>query len=124
MFFKLINDEIRARENCTVPKSNSSEPQEHFKGNRYREVKGRFYDTNDGILVQVCMNRLILRKFCVCIVNKNHWSDKCQTITNSNACKDFLKNSNRCFICLKENHKLKESKKPSHFFTAKGNAVR
>ena len=102
-FLELVNDEIRPRRNYTVPQVITSKPQDHFKGNRYFEGKDRFY--YNRILVHVCMYHTILIKFCV-FCDKNRWSDKCQTITGCNARKDFLKSLNRCFLCLKENHKL------------------
>ena len=61
------------------------------------------------ILVQVFMYHIILNRVCLCFVIR---------ITTLINAEQLRIESNRYFVCLKENHKLKECEKRNHIFIA------
>ena len=55
-----------------------------------------------------------------CIFCKGkHWSDKCNIVTDPIARKEFLKNNNFCFRCLKKDHLSRNCKRSKTCFYCK-----
>ena len=48
------------------------------------------------------------------------WSDKCEVVTDPLSWKEFLKKSGKCFLCLKDNHQVKDCKKSKPCYYCKG----
>lgn len=78
-------------------------------GNKQEEKRKNFY-TGLKNEKKVSVTRCI---FC----NKSHWSDECSVIKSVKERKELLKD--RCFICLKNNHKTKECKSEKPCFYCK-----
>ena len=49
-----------------------------------------------------------------------HWSDKWEVVTDPLSWKEFLKKSGKCFLCLKDNHQVKDCKKSKPCYYCKG----
>ena len=101
---ELINLELRARETCTVPeKTEGGKNSAHFDSelpytgsslhsgsHRSRFQSGNPSKSGGNIKCIFCRG--------------NHWSDKCNVISDFEARKDFLKKEKICFLCLKPDH--------------------
>ena len=89
----LIRDELKARENCSLPTDNSyRNSQDSYKG-------GKKFDspyTGTGLHLSQKSPKIV----CVFCQN-NHWSDKCPVITDPFSRREFLKKSGKCFIMFK-----------------------
>ena len=59
------------------------------------------------------------KPLCV-FCKKPHWSDKCRTISDPSSRKQFLKQGGYCFLCLKEDHKIRDCKRKKGCFYCKG----
>ena len=59
------------------------------------------------------------KPLCV-FCKKTHWSDKCETISDPSSRKEILKQSGYCFLCLKEDHKIRDCKSKKGCFYCKG----
>ena len=59
------------------------------------------------------------KPLCV-FCKKPHWSDKCRTISDPSSRKQFLKQGGYCFLCLKEDHKIRDCKRKKSCFYGKG----
>ena len=100
----LINLELRARETCTVlEKTEGGKNSAHFDSelpytgsslhsgsHRSRFQSGNPSKSGGNIKCIFCRG--------------NHWSDKCNVISDFEARKDFLKKEKICFLCLKPDH--------------------
>ena len=97
----LIKNELKVLENCNLTSTSSKEHSEFvYSGSSLHSRQ------------QNVPNKLAC-VFC----KKPHWSDKCSVITDSVSRKEFLKQGHRCFLCLKQGHKLTEcNKKKSCFY--------
>ena len=53
----------------------------------------------------------------LCVFSKKpHWSDKCRTIYNPSSQKQFLNQGGYCFLCLREDHKIRDWKRKKGCF--------
>ena len=102
---EIINDEIKAREKCVT--QNAS-----FNSNRTEKNIGKenFNTSQPSTSAALFSKNKFVRQKCV-FCNGNHWSDQCNIVSEITSRKEHLKRTNRCFLCLKENHKLKECQK-------------
>ena len=97
--------EINAREKCTTAMEqervgkNIFSSEEHSAASLFAGQKSK----------PLCV-------FC----KKPHWSDKCRTISDPSSRKQFLKQGGYCFLCLKEDHKIRDCKRKKGCFNCKG----
>ena len=103
----IIKLEINAREKCT----NNLEEKE--KGGKNQFISSEPVSAHGLFAGQKSKPQCI---FC----NKNHWSDKCRTISEPNLRKEFLKKGGYCFLCLSKEHRIRECKKKKGCFYCKG----
>ena len=59
------------------------------------------------------------KPLCV-FCKKPHWSNECRTISDPSSRKQFLKQGGYCFLCLKEDHKIRDCKRKKGCFYCKG----
>ena len=108
----LIQDELKARENCLTPDNSFTRNlQDSYKG-------GKKFDstyTGAGLHVSQQASKIVCG-FC----QDKHWSDKCQVVTDPLSRREFLKKSGKCFLCLKDNHHVKNCKKSKLCYYCKG----
>ena len=105
----LIEDELKARENCLTPNSS-------FTRNLQDSCKGgkKFDSTYAGAGLHVSQQaQKIVCVFC----QDKHWSDRYQVVTDSLSRREFLKKSGKCFLYLKDNHQVKNCKKSINLAT-------
>ena len=105
----LIHDEIRARENCTVPNTATTKG---GKNNLFSSKSDELPFTGASLFSAGHKQAQNSCVFC----RKPHWSDKCTVITDCEAHKEFLRKGGRCFLCLKPNHMMKNCNKSKPCF--------
>ena len=101
----IIKCEINAREKCTT-----AIEQERLRKN----VSSSVEPLSAASLFSGQKSKLLC-VFC----KKLDWSDKCRTISDPSSRKQFLKQGGYCFLCLKEEHKIRDCKKEKVFFSAR-----
>ena len=101
----LINTEIKARGNCS--EYNFSQ------GNEFDHLDLR---TTSALVSQACKSIFNECVFCL----RQHWSDKCDVITDTEARKMCLSNHQRCFNCLREGHLSNKCLKTKGCYYSKG----
>ena len=101
----IIKCEINARENCTI-----AIEQERLRKN----VSSSVEPLSAASLFSGQKSKLLC-VFC----KKLDWSDKCRTINDPISRKQFLKQGGYCFLCLKEEHKIRDCKKEKVCFYCK-----
>ena len=112
---EIMNEEIRARENCSTPNSTLPEPQD-------KDGKNEFFDFSRDVPYSgsaLYTSQSKPKVSCV-FCRSPHWSDKCSVITDIEARKAFLRKGGRCFLCLKENHISRDCPKTKKCFYCKG----
>lgn len=102
----LVNEEIKVMESCAAP--GNANPFSNFSTGATLFAKG-----------QQTSNRNRNKLSCV-FCRGPHWSDKCTVITERNTRRDFLRKGGRCFLCLKDGHKVSECPKSKPCFYCKG----
>ena len=88
----VINEELITRENCSITDEKG--------GKSY--LFGNYHDENPASRSALVANQRFKNTCVFC--KDSHWSDKCEVITDPSVRKEFLKSTNRCFLCLKESH--------------------
>ena len=110
-----LRKEIEARERCDTPSGNRKQKEAprrtttdalHTKNrNKNRsKPKGVNFDT---------------RKTCV-FCGQDHYADKCSVVTNVAARKAIVREEERCYKCLRKNHKLDECRSRKNCFRCHG----
>ena len=103
----IIKLEINAREKCT----NNIE--------KDKEKDGKNLDFSEPLSAHGLFAGQKSKPLCI-FCNKNHWSDKCRTISEPNLRKEFLKKGRYCFLCLSQDHRIRDCKKKKGCFYCKG----
>lgn len=117
---ELINDELKARENCIVPNptvnSHRTEKDPSNDMGKKRFDFSHSYEPSSGASL---LSESRPKQKCV-FCEGCHWSDKCPVITDVASRKECLKKSNRCFLCFRENHKQNQCQKKKPCFYCRG----
>ena len=90
-FMKSINEEISARENYEFLKSNESHE-------TYEERRGT------ATSLTVTRNERRNTRLCVFCDSTDHYSDKCDVVTEVGLRKEKLKETRRCYRCIRKYH--------------------
>ena len=101
----IIKCEINAREKCTTAIVKERVGQNVFSFEEPLSVASLFAGQKSKLLCVFC--------------KKSHWSVKCRTISDPSSRKQFLKQGGYCFLCLKEDHKIRDCKGREVVFTAR-----
>ena len=102
----IIKCEINAREKCTTAMEQE-------------RVGKNVFSSEDSLSVASLFAGQKSKPLCV-FCKKTHWSDKCGTISDPSSRKEFLKQGGYCFLCLKEDHKIRDCKRKKGCFYCKG----
>ena len=90
----------------------------HYAMEQERVGKNVF-SSEDSLCVASLFAGQKSKPLCV-FCKKTHWSDKCGIISDPSSRKEFLKQGGYCFLCLKEDHKIRECKSKKGCFYCKG----
>ena len=88
-----FNEELIAQENCAVNLSSASFSEKSSASGGYTAM---------GLHVQNS------KKNCVFCKKDSHPSSRCKTITNNSSRRSLLRKEQRCFLCLGQDHLLKD----------------
>ena len=102
----IIKCEINAREKCTTAMEQERVGKNVFSSEEPLSAASLFAGQKSKPLCVFC--------------KKPHWSDKCRTISDPSSRKQFLKQGGYCFLCLKEDHKIRDCKRKKGCFYCKG----
>ena len=108
-FRELLNQHITIHESCDIQTKifhKEYEPKPLFKSPQPRRPNG-LHSTGEGLMVNERLESKFNKKCIFC--DKGHWSDECLTYPDIQSRRQKL--ANRCLICLKEGHRMKECKK-------------
>ena len=100
----IIKCEINAREKCPTTMEQERVGKNVFSSEELLSAASLFAGQKSKPLCVFC--------------KKPHWSDKCRTDPSSR--KQFLKQGGYCFLCLKEDHRIRDCKKKKDCFYCKG----
>ena len=111
----LINGELRAQESCIIPSNifNSISNDEKQGG---KKNLSHFESLTSGSALysnQTHQNKCV---FC----RGRHWSDKCKVISEPEARKEYLREGNRCFLCLNQSSIGRNCSKTKTCYYCKG----
>ena len=130
-FLGLVNVELKAREACVVSSHITAEGKNDFgfSSPSHSPYMGSSLVSGTSSVHRENMKfkkggskRHSLEasgRKCFSFCTENHWSDKCRVVSDVQARKDFLKNGNPCFICLKINHISRNYQKTKPCFYCK-----
>ena len=93
----IIKCEINAREKCTTAMEQERVGKNVFSSEELLSAASLFAGQKSKPLCVFC--------------EKPHWSDKCRTISDPSSRKQFLKQGGYYFLCLKEDHKIRDCKR-------------
>ena len=102
----IIKCEINAREKCTTAMEQERVGTNVFSSEEPLSAASLFAGQKSKPLCVFC--------------KKPHWSDKCRTISDPSSRKQFLKQGGYCFLCLKEDNKIRNCKRMKDCFYCKG----
>ena len=102
----MIKCEINAREKCTTAMEQERVGKNAFSSGEPLSAASLFAGQKSKLLCVFC--------------KKRQWSDKCRTISDPSSQKQFLKQGRYCFLCRKEDHKIRDCKRKKGFFYCKG----
>ena len=105
---EIFNQELKARETClpSAPVGKNFEFESKYTGSAlYSSTASRRQNPTKSPVKCI---------FC----KGEHWSDKCNIVTDPIARKEFLKNNNLCFRCLKKDHLSRNCKRSKTVFIA------
>ena len=122
---ELINVELKAREALLVPSHTKVEgkndlglPYSPFTGSSLYTGVSTNSDRKSHEMGSKGGSSEGFKRKCV-FCEGNHWSDKCNVVTDVQARKDMLKKANRCFMCLKTDHISRNCQKTKPCFYCK-----
>ena len=101
-FLSVINDEITARENF-----------EFLKSDRNKEEQVNRRGTASTLVAHQ------KRKQCVFCSSEEHYSDRCDVITDIYQRRQKLKDDNRCFRCLRQGHNSRACRSKIYCYSCK-----
>ena len=107
---EIFNQELKARETClsSAPVGKNFEFDFKYAGSAlYSSTASRGQNPTKSSVKCI---------FC----KGEHWSDKCNIVTDPIARKEFLKNNKLCFRCLKKDHLSRNYKRSKTCFYCKG----
>jgi len=111
---KILDREIKARENCMVPGDNK----EHEASSKYVDFSTENYTGSS--LFSGASKKLTEPRLNRCVsCYDSHWSDKCKIISEIGLRKEYLKINQLCFICLRKGHLSKNFRRAKSYYFCK-----
>ena len=98
----IIKCEINTRQKCTTTAIEQESVEDVFSLEEPLSAASLFTGQKSKLLCVFC--------------KKTHWSEKCGAISDPSSRKQFLKHGGYCFLCLKEDHKIRDCKKKKSCF--------
>ena len=106
LMLNVLREELQARENCgNTGERYGEHPIKHEELTDYR--KNFTHYSRENLQPNTASSLLVGTPSCV-FCRGQHFSDKCNVVSDVEARKEFLRKAGKCFLCLRSGHVLRD----------------